>query len=142
MFNNVLVAIDGSKMSEKVLKVAEQFAKEHGSRLTLIHVAKDLVIPTTMVVADYEKILDEMRNAAMALLREAQQKLELQAVRADLLFKQGTSISRLIVQVAEEKNADLIIMGSRGLGNIKGLMLGGVSQKVAQLSQCPVLFVK
>lgn len=142
MFNNVLVAIDGSKMSEKVLKVAAQFAKEQGSKLTLIHVAKDLVIPTTMVVADYEKILEEMRNAAMALLREAQQKLEQQDVKAEILYKQGSSISRLIVQVAQEQSADLIIIGSRGLGNIKGLMLGGVSQKVAQLSQCPVLLVK
>lgn len=142
MFNKIVVAIDGSKMSDKVLQVATQFVKEQGAELTLIHVAKDLVIPPTMVVTDYEKILAEMRNAGMALLGEAQHKLELQGVKAGVLFKQGSSISRLIVQVAQEQKADLIIIGSRGLGNIKGIMLGGVSQKVAQLSECPVLLVK
>lgn len=142
MFNKILVAIDGSKMSDKVLKVAIQFAKEQGAELTLIHVAKDLVIPPTMVVTDYEKILAEMRNAGMALLGEAQHKLELEGVKAGVLFKQGSSISRLIVQVAQEQQVNLIIIGSRGLGNIKGIMLGGVSQKVAQLSECPVLLVK
>jgi nucleotide-binding universal stress UspA family protein len=142
MFNKVLVAIDGSKMSEKVLRVAEQFAKEHGAALTLIHVAKDLVLPTTIVVTDYVKILDEMRIAATALLEEAQHKLKLQDVKADVMYKQGTSISHVIVEMAKEQSYDLIIIGSRGLGNIKGLMLGGVSQKVSQLSDCPVLLVK
>ncbi|QIZ10996.1 universal stress protein [Priestia megaterium] len=41
-----------------------------------------------------------------------------------------------------EENYQLIIMGSRGLGNIKGLLLGSVSQKVSQLSHCPVLIIK
>ena len=47
-----------------------------------------------------------------------------------------------IVKKANEGNYQLIIMGSRGLGGIKGLMLGSVSQKVSQLSHCPVLIIK
>ena len=47
-----------------------------------------------------------------------------------------------IVKKAKEGNYQLIIMGSRGLGGIKGLMLGSVSQKVSQLSHCPVLIIK
>lgn len=142
MFNKILVAIDGSKMSEKALQIAAQMAKENEAAITLIHVAKDLVIPPTMVVTDYEKIINEMKTAAISLLEEGQSQLKQHNVEADYVFKQGSSISRAIVEVAQEQNYDLIIIGSRGLGNIKGMMLGGVSQKVVQLSNCPVLIVK
>lgn len=142
MFKKILVAIDGSKMSEKVLETVVPIAKENGSEITIIHVSKELVLPRAVVVTDLEKILSEMRNSAIELLNEAQHKLKAQGVDANYIYKQGSSVSRVIVEVAQEKDADLIIIGSRGLGNIKGMMLGGVSQKVAQLSVCPILIVK
>ncbi|GIP17583.1 universal stress protein YxiE [Paenibacillus montaniterrae] len=142
MFNKILVAIDGSKMSDKVLHAAGQLAQEHQAKLTLITVGKELVIPPTMVITDYEKILAEMSNAGKALLKESQQKLKGYEIETEALFVQGSSISRMIVKVAQEQSYDLIVIGSRGLGNIKGMMLGGVSQKVAQLSNCPVLIIK
>lgn len=142
MFNKILVAIDGSKMSDKVLHAAGQLAQEHQAKLTLITVGKELVIPPTMVITDYEKILAEMSNAGKALLKESQQKLKGYEIETESLFVQGSSISRMIVKVAQEQSYDLIVIGSRGLGNIKGMMLGGVSQKVAQLSNCPVLIIK
>ena len=49
--------------------------------------------------------------------------------------------SRTIVKFAKDKNADLIVVGSRGLGDIEGYLLGSVSHKVTSLSDCPVLVI-
>jgi len=46
-----------------------------------------------------------------------------------------------IVTIAKKENADLIIIGSRGLGALKGILLGNVSQKIAQVAPCPVMIV-
>lgn len=142
MFKRILVAIDGSKMSEKVLDTAKQLTVLHQAKLTLINVGKELVIPPNVVITDLQKILSEISKAGHDLLHEAKAKLKAEGIEADTLFVQGSSISRLIVNVAREQNHDLIVIGSRGLGNIKEVMLGGVSHKVTQLSQCPVLIVK
>lgn len=55
MFNCILVAIDGSKMSEKVLNTAAQLAKQYEAKLTLINVGKELVIPPNVVITDLQK---------------------------------------------------------------------------------------
>ena len=47
-----------------------------------------------------------------------------------------------ILETAQDKEADLIVIGTRGLGTLKGLLMGSVSQKVAQLSKCPCITVK
>ena len=47
-----------------------------------------------------------------------------------------------IIEIAEKEMADLIVIGSRGLGTIKGVFMGSVSQKVAHHSSCPVMIVK
>ncbi len=56
-------------------------------------------------------------------------------------FAEGNAASK-IVQYAEDENADVIVMGTRGLGEIKGMLLGSVTHKVTQLARCPCLTVK
>ena len=55
---------------------------------------------------------------------------------------EGISITEVLVSYAESHNVDLIIMGSRGLGGFKKLLLGSVTSGVSQHSKCPVLIVK
>ena len=50
--------------------------------------------------------------------------------------------AKTVVELAREKNADLIVVGSRGLGRVKGLLLGSVSQKIVQAASCACLVVK
>ena len=77
---------------------------------------------------------NEVINYAISLAEEEGIDVNTQLVFGDPAFQ--------IVRKAKEGNYQLIIMGSRGLGGIKGLMLGSVSQKVSQLSHCPVLIIK
>lgn len=141
MFNRILVAIDGSAMSKKALKSAIQFGKERYSSIGVIHVERNLQIPEGMTNESIDELYSTMReegneviNYAVLMAEEEGIEVNPQLVFGDPAFQ--------IVKKAKEGNYQLIIMGSRGLGGIKGLMLGSVSQKVSHLSHCPVLIIK
>ncbi|WP_066066849.1 universal stress protein [Neobacillus soli] len=141
MFNRILVAIDGSKMSEKALKSAFNFAKERYSKIGVIHVEKNLGVTEGMPSATIDKIFSEQSIESEDLLNQASSFAEKEGIEIEVQFVMGEPAIQ-IVKKADEGNYQLIIMGSRGLGSIRGLMLGSVSQKVSQLSHCPVLIIK
>ncbi|MED4312781.1 universal stress protein [Heyndrickxia coagulans] len=141
MFNRILVAIDGSKMSDKALKAALNFAKERFTKIGVIHVEKNPVIPEGMPNASIDTLYSEQQRDGDDLLDQAAALAEEEEIEIEKFYETGDPAAQ-IVRKAEEGNYQLIIMGSRGLGNLKGLMLGSVSQKVTQLAKCPVLIIK
>ncbi|EKN70877.1 UspA domain-containing protein [Neobacillus bataviensis LMG 21833] len=141
MFNRILVAIDGSIMSEKALKSAFNFVKERYSKISVIHVEKNIEITEGMPKATIDRIYSEQSKESEDLLHQATALAENEGIEIEVQLVMGEPAIQ-IVKKAEERNYQLIVMGSRGLGNIKGLMLGSVSQKVTQLSHCPVLIIK
>ncbi len=141
MFNRILVAIDGSKMSEKALKTALTFANERFSKIGVIHVEKNLNITEGMPNATIDDLYNEQGKEASDLLNHAVSLAEEVGIEIETQYVIGEPAIQ-IVKKAEEGKYQLIVMGSRGLGNLKGLMLGSVSQKVSQLAHCPVLIIK
>jgi len=141
MFNKILVAIDSSTMSKKVLQTALQFANDQKAEITLMHVGKEFVLPQGVVVSDITAIKQEMRQMGIDLLDQAKADLANQGLEVETYYTEG-SAPRLIVGYATKEQFDIIVIGSRGLGNIKEMMLGSVSHKVSKLSTCPVLIVK
>ncbi|WP_394232165.1 universal stress protein [Niallia oryzisoli] len=141
MYNRILVAIDGSEKSEKALKSALQFANERYSKVGIIHVKKNITIYETMSSEVVDEMYSEMKKEADELFKRAQILADDYGVEIETHYEIGEP-AILIVKMAEDRNYQLIVMGSRGLGGIKSLMLGSVSQRVSQLSHCPVLIVK
>jgi nucleotide-binding universal stress UspA family protein len=90
---------------------------------------------------DPENMDDVLRDYAREVAEGAKDdalKLGAEKVRA---FVKNGQPARTIVQFAEERKADLIVVGSRGLGDIEGYLLGSVSHKVTSLADCPVMVV-
>lgn len=141
MFNRILVAVDGSKMSEKALRTAIQFAKERYSIIGVIHVEKNLHIPDTASNESIDQLYKQLREEGSEILDHAVSLAAEEGVEIEPLFVMGDPAVQ-IVKKAEEGHYQLIIMGSRGLGSIRGIMLGSVSQRVSQMSHCPVLIIK
>lgn len=141
MFDKILVAIDGSKMSDKAVEMAKQLGNGQQSEITLLHVGKELVIPPNAIVLEYETLLEEVKKNGIELLNNAKDLLDKEGLKVSVVYKVGDP-ARQIVDFAKKEHYDLIIIGSRGLGNFKELMLGSVSHKVSQLSHCPVMIVK
>jgi len=92
---------------------------------------------TDSIVEIYSKINHEVD----ALFDEAKVLAEDEDLEIDTHYVMGDPAVQ-IVKTAEEGNYQLIVMGSRGLGAIKGIVMGSVSYKVLQLSHCPVLIIK
>lgn len=141
MYNRILVAIDGSKMSNKALKAALQIARERYSKVGVIHVEKNVMISENMTTDSIDEIYSKINNEANSLFNEARSLAESEELEIDTHYVMGDPAVQ-IVKTAEQGNYQLIVMGSRGLGAIKGIVMGSVSYKVLQLSQCPVLIIK
>nr|WP_295969765.1 universal stress protein [uncultured Bacillus sp.] len=141
MYNRILVAIDGSKMSKKALNAALQIAKERFSKVGVIHVEKNLMISENMTTDAIDEIYSKINREVEVLFEEAKELAADEDLEIETHHVMGDPAVQ-IVKTAENGNYQLIVMGSRGLGAIKGMMMGSVSYKVLQLSYCPVLVIK
>lgn len=141
MYNRILVAIDGSKMSKKALKSALQIAKERYSKVGVIHVEKNVMISENMTTDSIDEIYSKINQEVNGLFDEAKALANEEDLEIETHYVMGDPAVQ-IVKTAEQENYQLIIMGSRGLGAIKGIVMGSVSYKVLQLSHCPVLIIK
>ncbi len=145
MFTHILVPVDGSKNAMAALEKAVALSKLSGAALTLLTVYRHhsmLEASFSMVRRDDPGSMDDiMRGHAKEVAEEAKaQAVALGATEARAFVRNGP-VARSIVTFAEEHDADLIVIGSRGLGSIEGYLLGSVSHKVTGMADCPVLVV-
>lgn len=137
----ILVPLDGSDESRRALALAADLAGKYGAGLVLLHVvdlnqkmsALDRVTMSGYVPA--EILEDGYRLTADAL----------RSVPADISAKTETVAgdpAETILRRAESLQAGLIVLGSRGMGAVAGLVMGSVSQTVLHRARCPVVVVK
>jgi len=150
MISTILIALDGSPHSIKAVEVGSQIAAALKAKLVLLNVAKpDKSIEAMKEFAKVEHSTDRDADVIDILKRGALQMLKGEAVKAKsagvenvFLEVEEGPIARTVVARGKHHNADIIVVGSRGLGDIEGLLRGGVSHRVETLAKCPVLVVK
>ncbi|SOE16498.1 nucleotide-binding universal stress UspA family protein [Hoeflea halophila] len=145
MFERILVAVDGSEGSRKALRLASNLQQTCGSELLILTVFRHhslLEASMSMVRPDDPESLDDsMRSYAKEVAEEAKViAAEVGASNVRAFVKAGQP-ARTIVRFGEEHKADLIIVGSRGQGDVQGFLLGSVSHKVTSLASIPVMVV-
>lgn len=138
MIKNIVLAFDGSEHAQKAARLAGDLARQYGARLHIIH-AYDPV-PGYLGEPYLQEVLLRRTEAAREILRRGQEIVgEVPELESEAL--EG-SAAEVILRVAEARQPDLIVMGTRGLGQLRGLLLGSQSQKVVSHAQCPVLLVR
>jgi nucleotide-binding universal stress UspA family protein len=136
MFETVLFPIDQSRESREAVDTVAGVVKTHGSRLYLLSVVEHPEeLPTS--AADREMTSVE---AIAKLLSEAKALFQTQGIAAEIIEREGKP-AFTICDVADEINASLIIMGCRGLGLTEEGVAESVTNRVINLSPCPVLIV-
>lgn len=132
MIEKILFADSGTGNSEAMLKVLLEIPAIQRAKVTVLHVVPPQVSSDAMT---------EKWEEGGKLLAKAIQSLNLDPNHATAMLRQGEP-KDVVVQVAEEIEADLIIMGSRGLDRLVSILENSVSQYVFQLSSRPMLLVK
>lgn len=144
MFKNILVAYDGSTCSEEALKAAMKFMDQDSeAKLHILNVV-DAIPPTIYGLYGpnlTKTVLDEFEDLANHLLSKAKEIVKRHEDSCVFSKAQGNPAEK-IVDYADENDIDLIVIGSRGLGAVKGMLLGSVSSRVLQQANCHVLIVK
>jgi nucleotide-binding universal stress UspA family protein len=138
MFQNIVVAFDGSDYSHKALSCAQSIAERFEATLWLVHVFSN---PSDLLgYADYEKLFARRKSAGQTIIDDARRELGPKALSVHDELIEGSE-AQGILKVAENCKADLIVMGTRGLGAVKGFLVGSVSRKVIHFAACPVMVV-
>ncbi|WP_232698765.1 universal stress protein [Brevibacillus daliensis] len=145
MFAQIVVPIDGSELSKKVIDTALFMARD-GATITFVHVVKNLPIYLAshlMILGQQAEndYMEEARKYGKELLEDACETAKNAGINCEKKLLFGDPANS-ILSCAENGQSDVIIMGSRGLGDFKELMLGSVSHRVTQMAPCPVFIVK
>jgi nucleotide-binding universal stress UspA family protein len=145
MFDKIVVAVDGSEGSSKALAKAADIQKVSGGNLYILTIFRHhslLESSMSMVRPDDPMNMDDvMRDHARQVAEEAKQLATSLGATNVRSFAKAGQPARSIVKFADEHAADLIVVGSRGIGDVDGFLLGSVSHKVTGLAKCPVLVV-
>jgi nucleotide-binding universal stress UspA family protein len=146
MFDRILVAVDGSQGALAALDAAIALQEKFDSELLLLCVYRhhsQLEASMSMVRPDEPPVpLDNsMEEYASEVVKHAKAHAEKAGAKKLRGFVKAGPPSRTIVKFAKEKKANLIVVGSRGLGDVEGYLLGSVSHKVTSLTDCPVLVI-
>jgi nucleotide-binding universal stress UspA family protein len=138
MFKNIILAFDGSDHSYQALSYAKNMAETYRATLWLVHVfahTSDL-----LGYDDFEKLYARRKCAGQIVLDKAKERLGESTVEVREELLEGPEADA-ILNFARNSQADIIVMGTRGMGALKGLLLGSVSRKVLHYSACPVMVV-
>lgn len=136
----ILVPTDFSKTSEKAFVAALGFARAFGARIDLLH-AYDFGQWVSFDEAIFaEKIAAEIREAARRRLDAWVERAGAAGIDATLHLEFGPP-GRRIIEHARERGVDLIVIGSRGHGAVKHVLLGSVAERTLHEAPCPVLVI-
>ncbi|HPZ42365.1 MAG TPA: universal stress protein [Bacillota bacterium] len=135
MYKKILIPVDGSSKSLIAARHGAELASRFGSSVTLIHIIPVLPLDLRGMV------INKFRAEAKELLKKVARDLERFNISIDLKVKSGKTAD-CICRVARKYQYDLIVIGSRGLSEVKGYLLGSVSNAVTMHAPCPVLIIR
>ena len=140
MFEKVLLAVDGSEHALHAARTAADLARAMNSKDFRIVVAYDF-IPPYLGEPNMQYAIDARMEDAKVILQNAVKAVDELPCEIHTELIEG-AIAEAIIKVATARESDVIVMGSRGLGTLAGLLLGSTSQKVVAHAPCPVLIVR
>lgn len=135
----VLVAVDGSSYSENVVSKAIEFVKLLDGQIVFVYCHKKY--PKIVGYPYRDKIISSINDEAKKVISPFVERLERENIPyIERIMEEPAGT--MIPTVATNEKCELIIMGSRGLSNLQGLIVGSVTQRVLHLAECPVLVIK
>lgn len=135
----IAAAIDGSEYSDLVLDKTIEFAHLLDAAVVLIYCHRKF--PKILGQPHRDHIISEIMDETEAVMAPFLKKLSDSGVQVIERFMEEPAGS-MIPEVAEREKCEMIVMGSRGLSDIEGLLIGSVAHKVLHIAKCPILVVR
>jgi len=148
MIKKILLATDGSANSRKALGFAVDMASRYDAELHVLHVIQNMEVP--LEVLEYisaEEIEDSpasfyLEKIGKKIIKQSENECKINGCENVYTIVLRGDPADMIIEVAKDKQMDLIVLGSRGLRGVKGRLLGSVSRKVSHASEVSCLIVK
>ncbi len=137
--DNVLVPVDGSEHSPEAVKYATHLLDCKCSKLYLLHVAEK--VAATIGGEEAKELYAEAEKEAMKILKSYKALVKNDNIQVELLVRFGRPDYE-ILNVQEEFDCDMIVIGSRGLSELENLIMGSVVTRVLHGASCPVLVTR
>ncbi len=141
MFNTILIAIDGSEVSKKALEAALEEAKVWKSALNAVYVIETGGFENIPADSTMEVVYNRLESIGAEALKEAEEGAEKNGLKFSSFIREGHA-GEEIVKLAEEIDADLIVLGSHGKSGIDRLLLGSVTDFVTKHSKVSTMVVR
>ena len=140
MDTNILLAFDGSEQSLKALDEGIRVAKGLKAKLIVLHVYWEEGADAYM---DPKRITTEdVDIEAHKMYGRLEERFKKEGVTYEVNSERSTDVPLTIIGAAEKMNSEMIVIGNRGVGRVRGFLLGSVAEKVVASSKCSVLLVK
>jgi nucleotide-binding universal stress UspA family protein len=139
----ILVAFDGSEGARRAVAFAAELAHGSESELTILTVIDGTADEQLNRYGRIERatISELQENEARALVARARSDVEKQGASNVKVKTEMGDAAEVILDTAKTSQSDLIVVGKRGRGQLQGLLLGSVSQKLVSLAQCPIAVI-
>jgi nucleotide-binding universal stress UspA family protein len=145
MFDSIVVGTDGSDTAREAVRQASELAKTLGSNIHLVSAYEP--VPDTRLREERQEVPEDLqwmvnpREDVNATLDEAAEQLKESGFEVQTHAREGDPADA-ILDVAEEQNADLIVVGNKGMTGAKRFLLGSVPNKVSHHAPCSVMIIR
>ena len=145
MFRSIVVGTDGSETASEAVRQATELAKAVGAKINLVSAYEP--VGNQRLREERQQVPDDMqwmvneREDVNATLRQNGEDIKEAGVNVETFARQGDPADA-ILDVAEEQNADLIIVGNKGMTGAKRFLLGSVPNKVSHHAPCSVMIIR
>lgn len=143
MFKKILFPTDDSPSSKNALNYVAELALKHESEVIVLHtyyMIKRFNAKPTSYYSYLNKAEENMINQGNEILESTKKFLEEKNIKVQTVLEKG-NIGSVIVSKIETYNCDVVVMGSRGLGNLTSMLISSASNYVIHHTKCPVLLV-
>lgn len=147
MYKNILVALDGSKISDSLIEEIIKLTKGQNVNVRMIHVVDESFVSYGSPAFDYISIISACREDGEIILNNAakqitnQSSINVETAILELKPLQGR-VAEVIVDEATEWSADLLVIGTHGRRGFSRLFLGSVAENIIRIATTPVLLVR
>lgn len=145
-YKHILVAVDGSPVSDRALQEAITLAQALQAQLRIVHVIDEMVLNLDMGFADMNESLALIQNSGKQILETATKQAQDKGIKVESTLLKidslGVRIGEVIARDAVDAKADLIVMGTHGRRGISRVLMGSVADTVVRVAVPPVLLVR